>query len=99
MQIVLNLVARERLDNHPGAIFFQAAVHVRRSPRRVSHVVQAIKKRHQVVVTARIGFRHGQFKHDPVAHAGIFRTLLRSFNGFVVIIESREFRFWIMFGH
>ena len=44
----------QRLDDHPRAVFLQRAANVRRRPRRIAHVVQAIEERHEIVVLAGI---------------------------------------------
>jgi hypothetical protein len=59
--------------------------------------VQAIKKGDEIVVLARIILRLGNFKTNPIARAGVFRALLRRFDGLVVIVEADKLRFRIRF--
>src|SRR5208282_1054623 len=99
IEIVLQLVAREWLDDHPGAILLEPAVHVRRSARGVAHVVQTIEERHEVVVLARKRFRAGYFELDAVPYACIARALFGGFDRFVVVIESGKLGFGIGLGH
>ena len=99
MEIFLDLVARERFHNHPGSVAFQATMHVFRSPLRIAHVMQAIEKRHEIIVSARIGFRHRHFEDDAIGNAGLLCALFRRFDGLVVIIETRKLRLRIVVCH
>src|SRR5207249_12286625 len=67
----------ERFHDHPSAVFLESAADVRGSAGGIAHIVQAIKKGDEIVVLARIILRFGNFKTNPIAHAGVFRALLR----------------------
>src|SRR5256886_15443966 len=81
IEIVLELVAGERFHDHPSAVFLESAADVRGSAGGIAHIGQAIKKGDEIVVLARIILRFGNFKTNPIAHAGVFRALLRRFDG------------------
>src|SRR6202040_3500659 len=53
IEVLLDVVARHRLDDHPGAIGLQRLPDVRGGADRIAHVVQTIEECHQV----KIGFR------------------------------------------
>src|ERR1700719_4544063 len=60
IQIVLKVIIRERLDDHPGTVGAQGSAHVRGGADWVSHVVEAVEDRHEVIVFTWefLGFRH-----------------------------------------
>src|SRR5262249_20680946 len=70
-----------------------------RSAPRIAHVVQTIKEGDEIVVAAGTGFGHGHFKDDAGGDAGVLGAPFGGLDGFIVIIESREFRFRMMLGH
>src|SRR5437667_5809858 len=54
VQIVLDFIVGKRFDYHPRSITFQGAEYVSRGPDGISHVMQAIKKDHEIIVTPRV---------------------------------------------
>ena len=53
VQVVLDPVAGRRLDDHPGAVGGQRLVDMTGRADRITHVVQAVEHRHQVIAAAR----------------------------------------------
>jgi len=69
LKVVLEAVARARLDDHPGAVGPQRLPDVRGRALRIAHVVQAVEERDEVVVLAREVLRRRDDEADAVGHA------------------------------
>ena len=52
VEVVFDVVAGHRLDDHPGAVVGDDLAHVACRADRVAHVVQAVEHRHEVVALA-----------------------------------------------
>src|SRR6476620_10169407 len=58
----------------------------------VAHVMQAIEKRHQIIILRRKIFCRSLCERDAVSNAGFLRQNLGAFNGRLVVVEPEEFR-------
>ena len=82
VEVVLDAVAGERLDDHPGAVGRERLAHVPRGADRVAHVVQAVEERDEVVAVPGIVLGRGQLERDAVGDArGLGRLRARSIDG------------------
>src|SRR6202522_2912881 len=66
VQIVLKVIIRERLDDHPGTVVAQGGPDVRGGSDWVSHVVEAVEDRHEVIVFTWELLRLRHFERDAV---------------------------------
>ena len=73
--VAARVVLRERLDDHPGAVGGQRLPDVPGRGQRITHVVQAVERRHQVVVPAAERLRAGHLEAHPVGDARLGRPL------------------------
>src|SRR5690242_13087521 len=99
VEIVLQLIAGKRFDDHPRTVLLKPAVHVSGRTRRIAHVMQAIEKCDEIIVFARKRFRAGHLKLDPVAYARSARALLCRFYRLVMVVESGKLGFRVGFRH
>ena len=83
IEILLDAIARVRLDDHPGAIGRQRLQHVTRSGNRVAHVVQRIEHRDELVRVATIVVGLADLE-GHVGEAGFARMPDRGGNRLVV---------------
>ena len=67
IEIVLKVIIRERFDDHPGTVIAQSSADVCGGANWVSHVMEAIEDRHEVIVFTweLLGFRHLKAGHPP----------------------------------
>jgi hypothetical protein len=85
IQIVLKVIIRERLDDHPGTVVAQDSADVRSGADWVSHVVEAVEDRHEVkLFTWELpAFRH--LERDPVRHTLTLGGFPRRIHGLVMV--------------
>src|SRR5258708_40282388 len=81
-------------DDHPGAVFTEALQDVRGGSGRIAHIVQTIKDSHEIVSLSREFLGLGHFESDAIGNAFTLRGFPRTFNRFVVVIESEELGVW-----
>ncbi len=70
VEVVLDVVARGRLDEQPDPVGGEGLVHPLRRAHRVAHVVQGVEGGHQVVAGAAERGCRGHLELDPVLHPG-----------------------------
>ena len=69
IQVVLDVVICKWLDDHPAAISLQRLANVFGRPHRVSHIVQAVEYRHEIVVFAGVRLRRRHLERHPLGDA------------------------------
>src|SRR6185295_18390572 len=99
IQVVFELIVRERLDYHPRAIRFQGFEDVSRRAHRIAHVVQAIEESDEVVIGAGILLGSSNLEAYTVRNARMFGGTLCVINRAFVIVEPKEFRLGKRRGH
>src|ERR1700760_4428753 len=91
--ILLRRVVGKGFDNHPGAIRLERRQHVLRCSRRITHVMQAIEKRNQVVTAVdRVALRTGNLEADLIEKAIASCHMACVLNRPAVIIKPAEAR-------
>ena len=68
-------------------------------PGRIAHVVQAVKKGHEVVAHTRIRFCGRHIERDAIRDSSRFGLAARLLDGSIVVIETIEPRFGVSLGH
>src|ERR1700722_13829711 len=99
IDVFLQPVVREWLDDHPGAVFLEGLPDVRRGADRITHVVQTVEHRDEIVIAARVGLRAGDFEANPVIETGLLCTLARAHDGRLMVVEADEFRGGVSLRH
>src|ERR1700730_1509725 len=99
IQIVLQLVIRKWLDDHPCAVFAQRFPDVHRRSDWSAHVVQTVEYSHEIIVLPRIFLGFGHLERDSVGDAVMFGSIASCFDRFIVVVESEEPRLGIRFRH
>src|SRR5580704_60434 len=89
----------KRFDDHPSAILAQRIAHMGCCAYRITHVVETIEHRNQIVVLARklFGLRDAKVEANLETFSG--GDGAGALDRFVVIVKSEELRFWEGFGH
>ena len=80
IQVRFHIVMRERFHDHPRALRIERFIDMLRRAYRISHVVKAIEKRHQIVATAGIIRGRSDFELYAVGEARFRRPLARRFD-------------------
>jgi hypothetical protein len=94
IEIVLQSIARRRLDDHPAAVGLQRLAHMARRADRIAHVMQAVEESHQIQVLAWKIARHGDFELT-VGGCSVLLGMnprLRHRVGVKIVADKRRFR-------
>lgn len=99
IQIGRDIVIRKRFNHHPRAIRRKGLADVSCRSRRIAHIVETIKKSHEIVALARklLGWRH--LKGHPIGHACGFGFLAGSFDRGGMIIKAEKARLRVRLRH
>src|ERR1700733_16005094 len=90
IQVVLKVVIRERLNNHPRSVVLNRTPDMRGSAHRIAHVMQAIEDRNEVVIASGKFLRSGDLECDAIRHTCLLRRSSCQFDGFIVVVKSVE---------
>ncbi len=99
VQILLQFIASNGLDDHPGAIGREGAAHVASGAGGIAHVVQAIEEGDEIVVASGKLLRFRDLEADTVGDARFFGLRRRPANGRLVVIEADKGRSRKRFRH
>ncbi len=75
VEVLLDAVPRYRFDDQPGAVGSQRLAHVACGADRVSHVVQAVEHRDEVVAAPWKRGSRANFEPGPILQSAILRLL------------------------
>ena len=90
VQVVDQRIVGERLDDQPRPVGSERLAHVARRTHRITHVVQAVEGRHQVVVGAGIVLGGCHLEPDGVRNPSLARRFGGARNRGVVVVEADE---------
>src|SRR5882757_1707945 len=90
VEIVLEIVMRKRLDDHPRPVLGQRFLDMLARSHGVAHVMQAIEERHQIIVFRRKILGAGLRERDAVSNSRFLSQYLRAFDRRLVVIEPEE---------
>ena len=99
VQVVLDAVARVRLDDHPRPIRRERRANVPGCADRVAHVVQAVEHRDEVVALAAVPGGGRDLEADPVAHSGLLGARPSRLDRPLVVVRADELRVRVCLRH